>query len=139
MCIPLDSANPGCKPVNSSTKCLNYSQAVGVRCQAREDTCTAIITDTPIPEMVYTVEQSIGGDFASVSPSSTSYSSSMVVLNSIPAEFPKNGNIEAVAMCSENNNLALGVLTGLIAAALVVVTMGWIVSCVYWQRRNKQR
>ena len=36
-------------------------------------------------------------------------------------------------------NQTLGVLTGLLAAALVVVTMGWIVSCVYWQRRNKQR
>ena len=34
---------------------------------------------------------------------------------------------------------ALGVLTGLLTAALVVVTMGWIVSCVYWQRRHKQR
>ena len=36
-------------------------------------------------------------------------------------------------------NKTLGVLTGLLAAALVAVTMGWIVSCVYWQRRNKQR
>ena len=34
---------------------------------------------------------------------------------------------------------ALGVLTGLLAAALVVVTMGWILSCVYWYRRIKQR
>ena len=33
----------------------------------------------------------------------------------------------------------LGALTGLLAAALVIVTMGWIVSCVYWQRKNKQR
>ena len=33
----------------------------------------------------------------------------------------------------------LGVLTGLLAAALVVVTVGWIVSCVYWQRRITQR
>ena len=36
-------------------------------------------------------------------------------------------------------NQTLGTLTGLLAAALVVVAMGWIVSCVYWQRRNKQR
>ena len=34
---------------------------------------------------------------------------------------------------------ALGVLTGLLAAALAVVIVGWIVSCVYWQRRDKQR
>ena len=31
--------------------------------------------------------------------------------------------------------IGMGVLTGLLAAALVVVTMGWFVSCVYWQRR----
>ena len=36
-------------------------------------------------------------------------------------------------------NQALGALTGLLAAALVVVTMGWIVSCVYLRRRIKQR
>ena len=36
-------------------------------------------------------------------------------------------------------NKTLGVLTGLLTAALVVVTMGWIVSCVYWQRRNETR
>ena len=29
----------------------------------------------------------------------------------------------------------LGVLTGLQATALVAVTVGWIVSCVYWQRK----
>ena len=34
---------------------------------------------------------------------------------------------------------ALGALTGLLAAALVIVTMGWIVSCVYLMRKNKQR
>ena len=34
---------------------------------------------------------------------------------------------------------ALGALTGLLAAALVVVTMGWIGSCVYLMRRIKQR
>ena len=32
----------------------------------------------------------------------------------------------------------LGALTGLLTVALVVVGMGWIVSCVYWQRRFKQ-
>ena len=32
-----------------------------------------------------------------------------------------------------------GALTGLLAAALVVVAMGWIVSCVYLVRRNRQR
>ena len=36
-------------------------------------------------------------------------------------------------------NKTLGTLTGLLAAALVMVITGWIVSCVYWQRKNKQR
>ena len=38
-----------------------------------------------------------------------------------------------------NVNKTLGALTGLLAAALVVVTMGWIVSCVYLMRRIRQR
>ena len=36
-------------------------------------------------------------------------------------------------------NKTLRVLTGLLAAALVVATMGWIVSCVYLKRIVKQR
>ena len=36
------------------------------------------------------------------------------------------------------SNKTLGVLTGLLTAALVVVAMGWIVSCVYLLRRFKQ-
>ena len=29
----------------------------------------------------------------------------------------------------------MGVLTGLLTAVLVIVTMGWFVSCVYWKKR----
>ena len=51
------------------------------------------------------------------------------------------GNSES-EKCSEaalKSTEILGVLTGLLATALVVVTVGWIVSCVYWQRRITQR
>ena len=47
-----------------------------------------------------------------------------------------NDATEASLICS---NEALAVLTGLLAAVLVVVTMGWIVSCVYLRRRVRQR
>ena len=36
------------------------------------------------------------------------------------------------------SNKTLGTLTGLLTVALVIVTMGWIVSCVYLLRRFKQ-
>ena len=48
-----------------------------------------------------------------------------------------NSSVTEVAL--KHTNKVLGVLTGLLAAALVVVTVGWIVSCVYWQRRITQR
>ena len=47
-----------------------------------------------------------------------------------------NLNQAAIKSC---NHETLGALIGLLAAALVGVTMGWIVSCVYWQRRITQR
>ena len=34
---------------------------------------------------------------------------------------------------------ALGALAGLLTAALVIITIGWVVSCVYLMRKIKQR
>ena len=90
-----------------------------MRCQAREDTCTVIITDTPT---------TIKGE--------EDISNQSAVLNTTFINHPANESAEAGEVCS---NDAIGVLTGLLAAALVVVTMGWIVSCVYLRRRVKQR
>ena len=115
-----------CKPVNTSSNsgCQTYTQPVGVRCQAREDTCTVIITDTPT---------TIEGE--------EDRSNQSAVLNTTSINQPTNESAVAEEVCSNDTVgvLTLGALTGLLAAALVVVTMGWIVSCVYWQRRIKLR
>ena len=115
-----------CKPVNTSSNsgCQTYTQSVGVRCQAREDACTVIITDTPTT--IEGVEDT---------------SNQSTVLNTTSINQPTNQSAVADEVCSNDTIgvLTLGALTGLLAAALVVVTMGWILSCVYWQRRNKQR
>ena len=44
----------------------------------------------------------------------------------------------SLALAAMSITKTLGVLTGLLATALVVVTMGWIWSCVYWQGRMRQ-
>ena len=123
ICISQES---DCKPANtlSNSGCQTYSQPVGVRCQAREDTCTVIITDT---------QTTIEGE--------DDRSNQSAVLNTTSINQPTNESAVAEEVCSNDTVgvLTLGVLTGLLAAALVVVTMGWIVSCVYWQRRNKLR
>ena len=50
---------------------------------------------------------------------------------------PANSNVVATTTAANIN--ALGTTTGLLTAAVVIVTMGWIVSCVYWQRKVRQR
>ena len=115
-----------CKPVNTSSNsgCQTYTQSVGVRCQAREDACTTIITDTPTT--IEGVEDT---------------SNQSTILNTTSINQPTNESAVADEVCSNDTMgvLTLGALTGLLAAALVAVTMGWIVSCVSWKRRNKQR
>ena len=153
MCHDQISDNPDCSTVSTSG-CENYTQAVGVRCQAREDTCETIITDTPTPEMMFTNDQTVSRDIIPVSPTSNtsedrfnalettdtdrSSTNPSVDLNTTPTSFLNSKvNAEFAVMC-ENGAVALGVLTGLLTAALVIVTTGWIVSCVYWQRKSKQ-
>ncbi len=47
----------------------------------------------------------------------------------------ESSNTQSTVM---STSVILGALIGLLAAALVVVATGWIVSCVYFQReRNK--
>ena len=66
---------------------------------------------------------------------------------SITTEMSTQIQVEAMEVCSETNSAeteasiteALGALTGLLAATLVIITMGWIVSCVYLMRIIRQR
>ena len=125
-----------------------------MRCQAREDSCTAIITDTPTPGMLFTADQTVNYDTAPISPTANTSedrinspettdiergSTNPADVNNSNTSLLSSSANTGCAAISSNGVAALGALTGLLAAALVVVTMGWIVSCVYWQRRNKQR
>ena len=133
--IQSQGINSSCGLIDSSSDILQcVDQTVGVRCQAH-DTCrvatnhdttemkrsdtTSAATPTCIPcnQLGNTTDQERG-----------SKTDCLVV--TLPANEDKN-------IGSPINTL--GALTGLLAAALVIVTVGWIVSCVYWQRKNKQR
>ena len=104
---------------------VDLSQDIGVRCQTREETCR-VINDEPTPlGMMSTGPNSVN---------KTTASTTRLVMTTNTTE-----NQIATEASVIHSNEALGALTGLLAAALVVVTMGWIVSCVYWQRRVKQR
>ncbi len=62
------------------------------------------------------------------------------VTTSIEPPQPNNGTCESSITQSTvmSTSVILGALIGLLAAALVVVVTGWIVSCVYFQRgKNK--
>ena len=89
----------------------NFSDA-GVRCLPHDDVCT--VNDSSPTEMI-----------------------TMADTPSTDSTCPQTTPISEPALKSISKTL--GVLTGLLAAALVVVSVGWIVSCVYWQRRITQR
>ena len=154
MCISENSDD--CIPLNiqSNSKCENYSQPVGVRCQTRKDACTTIITDTPTPGMLFTADQTVSYDTTPVSPTANTSEDRISapettdiergstnpadVNNSNTDLLTSSTNTGRAVMCSNESNMALGVLTGLLTAALVVVAFGWSVSCVYWYRNFKQ-
>ena len=104
---------------------VDLSQDIGVRCQTREETCR-VINDEPTPlGMMSTGPIS---DYKTTTSTTRLVMASNILENKIATE--------ASLICSKE---ALGTLLGLLAAVLVVVTIGWIVSCVYLMRRNKQR
>ena len=89
-----------------------------MRCQAFEDVFTP--NDAISTEMTTKIE--------------TTYFSTETTIT-LPS---KNRSIDEISS-TNSEMITMKILTGLLAAALMVVTMGWIVSCVYWQRRNKQK
>ena len=125
-----------------------------MRCQAREDACTTIITDTPTPGMLFTADQTVSHDTAPVSPTANASEERISAPETTDIERGRtnpadvnNSNISLLTSSTntgcavvflKENNMALGVLTGLLTAALVVVAIGWSVSCVYWYRKFKQ-
>ena len=126
---------------------------LGVRCSSHQEVCVSMYNEpeTTVTMSVPTQEPSStqSGSISSKDPISTE-NTQAVNSNCIFTTMPE-GDLKIVlteSNCTSMNqfsgesmsvNKTLGVLTGLLAAALVAVTMGWIVSCVYWQRRNKRR
>ncbi len=53
----------------------------------------------------------------------------------IVTETPQPNNGATTDSSIKNTSGTLGALIGLLAAALVVVVAGWIVSCVYFQQK----
>ena len=144
----------------SGTQCngVDLSQDIGVRCQTREETSMVVndepttlgmMSTGPISEDHSTsagpisedhstsagpISEDQGSSTGSISDNKTTASTTRLVMMTNTTE--NQIATEASLICP---NEALGTITGLLTAALVVVTMGWIVSCVYWQRRARQR
>ena len=128
-CFSKEKDIPDCTAISiPSLGCSNYS---GVKCLTHQE------SNLVIGMLVATFANSY---LALVIPTEMKIISSQAVLchnlKLILLLFP-TGSTKGSNNSATTN--ALGTLTGLLATALVVVTMGWIVSCVYWQRKTTQR
>ena len=52
---------------------------------------------------------------------------------------PNMTEVNGATSTTSKTTEALEALTGLLAAALVIITIEWVVSCVYFMRKMKQR
>ena len=133
--IQSQGINSSCGLINSSPnipRCVGHT--VGVRCQAHDICKVAINHDT--------TEMKRSDTTSATTP--TCIPSNQLGNTTDQERGSKTDCLVVTLPANEDKNIgspinALGALTGLLAAALVVVTMGWFVSCVYWQRKNKQR
>ena len=122
----------------SGTQCngVDLSQSIGVKCQSHEET-SIVINDEPTSQgMMSTgpISEDHSTSTGPISDSKTTASTTRLVMMTNSTE-----NQIATEASLIRSSEVLVTITGLLAAALVVVTMGWIVSCVYWQRRVRQR
>ena len=106
-CTTMDSDISNCIQESSCA----HSIDVGVKCLPFTDACAV-----PVTEMLTNNGQPI---------------------SSVPSQ-PSDGAITESSISQStvtSTSVTLGALIGLLAAALVVVVTGWIVSCVYLQRK----
>ena len=117
---------------------VDLAQDIGVRCQTREETIRDINNEpTPLGMMsTGPISEDYSTSAGPISDYKTTASTTRLVMMTNTTENQIATEASLIILCSIE---ALKVLTGLLAAALVIVTMGWIVSCVYWQRRVRQR
>ena len=100
---------------------------------ACDDVCADIVTDK--------TEMIIRTDIPCISSMETfSLKANQSLEHTETEMIHSNGtNCQATDIVVMNVTKASGTLAGLLAAALVIVTIGWIVSCAYWPRKVKQR
>ena len=139
-CTAQESDYPSCSLLDplyvSECEGVDLSQDIGVKCQTREE-ISIVINDEPTSQGIIRTGPISEDHSTSAEPISdykTTASTTRLVMMTNTTE-----NQIATEASLIRSSEVLGALTGLLAAALVVVTMGWIVSCVYLQRRIKQR
>ena len=129
-CFSKEKDIPDCTAISiPSLGCSNYS---GVKCLTHQEAnlvigmLVATFAANSYLALVIPTEMKI------VSSQAVLFHNLKLILLLFPTGSTKGSNNSATTN-------ALGTLAGLLATALVVVTMGWIVSCVYWQRKTTQR
>ncbi len=155
-CQMLETETSDCNLIITPSSCT-HSMDVGVRCLPFTDACADLVN-----EVITTVETTTACNcqqpttstpmIAECTPASTEGDGNvneMTTSNKQPIETsqptistktsqPSNGatressNTQSTVMSTSGT---LGILIGLLAAALVVVVTGWIVSCVFFQRK----
>ena len=156
-CLSHQSGPPDCTAIPAPNSC-DHSMDLGVRCLTYQEVCDSMDDESDATETISVTEvttqkpsstlssssSSSGPVSSTVSTKSTQAIHSSCICSTMPEDglsVPSEREFTSLEQFSKElltTNKTLGALTGLLTAALVVVTMGWIVSCVYWQRRNKQ-
>ncbi|XP_064397907.1 deleted in malignant brain tumors 1 protein-like isoform X2 [Halichondria panicea] len=149
-CRNTESDDHECTPIITSapSRC-SHSMDVGVRCLPFIDVCPVPVNEiivtvtaydcqqlpTPTPTPTSTIAKctpmsTVSEQGSNVNEMTTNDRQSMIV-----TETPQPNNGATTDSSIKNTSGTLGALIGLLAAALVVVVAGWIVSCVYFQQK----
>ena len=153
-CLSPQSDPPNCTATIPAPDSCDHSINLGVTCSSHQEVCenmhdkseTTATLSVSTQEPSSTLSSSIDPVNTTVSTESTEIEKGNYICTTMPEDDTRIIPTESFSTTLSqflrelmSTNQTLGSLTGLLAAALVVVTIGWIVSCVYWQRRNKRR
>ncbi len=146
-----------CNLIITQSSC-HHSMDVGVKCLAFTDACADLVNQvittvetppacncqqptTPTPPVppptsmiAKCIPASIGGD-NNVTEMSTSNTQPTIRIETLQLSDGPTTESSISQSTVMSTSGTLGALIGLLAAALVVVVTGWIVSCVYFQRK----
>ncbi|XP_064397361.1 soluble scavenger receptor cysteine-rich domain-containing protein SSC5D-like [Halichondria panicea] len=148
-CPSTGSEDQECIPmIRSAPSSCTHSMDVGVRCLPFTDACAVPINEVTVtttaqqpptptpPSSTLTIAKStttsIEGDVSEVTTNDKQPSTSTKTSQPSDGITTNSSITQSTAM---STSVTLGALIGLLAASLVVVVTGWIVSCVYLQRK----